>query len=187
MVAVTWCNLLMANSPLASIMPAALPAPEAFPSLRFRALAVLFDDAGEGLHEVVDVGVRHGQRAAAEPALRQEHAFVDEAEKGAQGPLRIGGTRRAMIAQLLLRPVDPEERPEPGHLRLLSPLVQHVAHPAAKLVAQRIEPYVALRRQLLHRRHSARHGDGVRVEGAAVADLALATARVVGVHHFLAA
>src|SRR5215472_17680235 len=178
MVAVTWCNLLMANSPLASIMPAALPAPEAFPSLRFRALAVLLGDAGKGLHEVVDVGVGHGQRAAAEPALRQEHAFVDEAEKGTQGPLRIGGTRRAMIAQLLLRPVDPEERAEPGHLRLLPLLVQHVAHPAAKLVAKRIEPCVALRRQLLHRRHPTSHDDGVCIEGAAMADLALAAARV---------
>src|SRR5262249_58793585 len=103
------CNLLMATSPLASIMPAALATPEAFPSLRFGALAVLFNDAGEGLHEVVDVRVGHGQRAAAESALRQEHAFVDEAEEGAQGPLRIGGGRPARIAQPLLRPLDPEQ------------------------------------------------------------------------------
>src|SRR5215469_7801144 len=187
MAAVTRCTLLMANSPLASIMTAVLATPEAFPSLRFRALALLLDDAGEGVHEVIDVGVGHGQRAAAETALRQQHAFVDEAEEGAQGPLTIGGTRRAMIAQLLLRPVDPEERAEPCHLRLLPLLVQHVAHPAAKLVAKRIEPRVALRHQFLHRRHPACHGDGVCIEGAAVADLALAPARIVGVHYLLAA
>src|SRR4029453_5381400 len=90
-------------------------------------LAVLGHHPAKGLHEAVHVGVGHGQRAAAEAPLGEEHAVVQESEERAQRALGVGRPARAIVTQPLLGPVDPEERAEARHLRRLLALGEHAA------------------------------------------------------------
>jgi len=80
------CELLMAI-PLPCIMPWPPRGPKAFSSRR------LGNDAAERLHETVHVGVGHGQRATAEPALGQEHAIVSN-------PRKVRSGRSASVGRL---------------------------------------------------------------------------------------
>src|SRR5258705_77244 len=59
--------------------------------------------------------------------------------------------------------------------------------PGAAAVAGVVEPRARPRRELLQGGRPARHGEGIRVEGAAVVDPPLAPARIVVVHHLRAA
>src|SRR4029077_20039031 len=93
--------------------------PEGPPSLKHSGAAsrLLADHPLEGREELVHVGLRHGQGAAAEAPLRQADAFVQKTHEGAERALRIRGAARAIVAEPLLGPVNPEERAQSRHLR----------------------------------------------------------------------
>src|SRR5207247_8036676 len=107
------CKITMAGPPIRSLWP------ECPPSRKHSGAAsrLLSDHPLEGREELVHVGLRHGQGAAAEAALRQDDAFVQKTHEGAERALRIRGAARSIVAEPLLGPVNPEERPQSRHLR----------------------------------------------------------------------
>src|SRR4030095_15537433 len=156
------------SNALASPSAAARPAIQMrSPRLRLQLALHLREHAAERLDEAVDVGVGHGQRAGAEPALGEQHAVVDQPEERARGRGRVLRPRRAVVAQLLLRVVDPEERAGAADLARVALLPREAAHPAPQPLAERLETRVGLRGELLHGRDAPGHGERVRVEGAA--------------------
>src|SRR5262245_40744728 len=176
------CSSPYHSNALASPAAAARPAIQ-MRSPRLRLQLALPEHAAERLDEAVDVGVGHGQRAGAEPALGEQHALVDQPQERPRGCGRVLWPRRAVVAELLLRVVDPEERAGAADLARGALLAQQAAHPVPQPLAERLETRVGLRGELLHGRDAPGHGERVRVEGAAVVDAALAVARVVGIHH----
>src|SRR5262245_14678264 len=159
------CSSPCHSNALASPAAAARPAIQ-MRSPRLRLQLALLEHAAERLDEAVDVGVGHGQRAGAEPALGEQHALAAQPQERPRGCGRVLWPRRAVVAELLLRVADPEERAGAADLARGALLAQQAAHPVPQPLAERLETRVGLRGELLHGRDAPGHGERVRVEGA---------------------
>src|SRR5215470_11529279 len=94
------------------------------------------EHARERVDEAVHILVGHREGARAESSLGQENPLVQEAQEHARRRLPVLGPRRTIVAQRLRRPVQPEQRPEPGHLAAPPGRCQQACDAAAKPLAE---------------------------------------------------